>query len=160
MYDPMTLDESYLAPPLDDGGGTRLPRPPEPDECFSCGSTPALPTVFERNVGLLVLARSRVEGASYCKGCGTDAYRRCQSWNLGYGWWGLYAVLLNAWALFKNARQFRKVKALPPAYTRDPNVVTPRQVPSDGGRRIPERPGMWIAFGILALWIFVANTVD
>ncbi len=145
----MTLHGSYVVP--------RLPRA---DECSACGSTPAVPTVFERHTGLVVLMRETREAASYCRGCGTDAYRRCQSWNLGYGWWGLFSFVLTFASLFRNARQFRKVKALPPAFTRDADVVTARQFPSDGGRRIPERAGMWIALGILALWIVVANAVD
>ena len=131
-------------------------RRPGPGECASCGCTPATPTQFKRQTGMLLMSRQWTERASYCKGCARDAFRRCQNWCLTQGWWGLIAAILNLGWLYANWNQMSRLATMPEGSARDPWVVTPRQQPSDGGKPLPLRPGVWVT---VAFVLFIALTV-
>lgn len=131
-------------------------RRPGPGECQACGCTPAAPTQFKRQTGMLLMSRQWTERATYCKGCARAAFRRCQDWCLTKGWWGFIATILNLGWLAANAKQMSRLATMPDANARDPWVVTPSQQPSNGGSPLAARAGVWVT---VALALVVLATV-
>jgi hypothetical protein len=126
-------------------------RRPGPGECAACGCSPAAPLQLKRHSGYVLMSRTWTERASYCQGCATDAYRRCQNWNLTRGWWGFVSTILNITCLLGNQKAFHALRGMPPAHNRDPQVVTPRQQPSNGGSSLWARSGVWATLGFVVL---------
>jgi len=130
-------------------------RRPADGECFSCGWSPAAQTVFTRQAGMVLMNKHWTERASYCKGCATEAYRRCQAWNLARGWWGVISFFMNIVALVNNSRQMGRLRDMPPPQQRAPEVVTPRTTPSDGGQPVFARPESWVLVAVVLLIVLV-----
>jgi hypothetical protein len=133
-------------------------RGPGPGECARCGFSPAAGTTFVRQTGMLVMNRRVTESAVYCKGCATDAYRRCQAWCLGLGWWGVISFFMTWGALFHNAREMKRLAAMPGPMDRAPDVSAPRATPSDGGPPLIQRPYTLVLVGVILLAVVLALT--
>ena len=131
-------------------------RPPGPEECERCGYAPAMRTTFRRQTGAVLAAWTRTDRATLCRSCATAAFRRDQNASLLLGWWGVWSFPTTFVVLVRNARQMRRVRALPEPWTRDPSVVTPLPMPADPGPPLVRRAGFWLVTTFLVA-VLVAN---
>lgn len=115
-----------------------------------CGYAPAIPVVFRRQTGAVVVGFTATERGSLCRSCATAVYRRFQNRTLLLGWWAPWSFVMSFFVLFRNARQMRRVRALPEPWTRDPSVVAPQEYPEDPGPPLVRRGGFWLVALFLA----------
>jgi hypothetical protein len=114
-------------------------------------------TAFVRQTGMLVMSRRVTERATLCRECATDAYRRCQAWNLALGWWGHFSFFMTFGALRRNAHEMRRVRAMPAPMERAADVVTPRTTPSAGAPLV-QRPLTLVLVAFLLVVLALALT--
>jgi hypothetical protein len=140
MVLPPTGPGPMPGPPPLQPGEVMATRPPGPEECHVCGSTPARRVVFLSMSGLLVFYQlTRVRG-EFCRDCGLNAYHARQRVTLMFGWWHLGGFLAPLFILNNRIRARRFTKLDPPLAT--PGVLGEAPTPLDPGRKLIPLP--WV----------------
>lgn len=123
-------------------------RPPHEEECFLCGSTPAVPVSLRRQVGLLLVRRSYAIDETLCRDCGLAMQRDWTARTLWTGWWGLISIFANFGALLTNLGAWETLRQLGPPERRDHAVASPLSRPLATGKPLWQRPAV---LGFVAL---------
>ena len=125
----------------------------DPGRCQQCGAGPALPVVFRRATGMILMFRMHRSEATLCRSCGLAIGRAQQSKTLITGWWGLVSFFCNIWFVLRNAVTLLRLGRL----SQPTGGVRPSLVP---GRSAFLRSGAIFAVLLLGAWIFIANGSD
>lgn len=128
------------------------PRPPGTSECLICGCAPAEPATFRFVQTFLIWVSTGTLTGSFCRACGLDVFRDCQSRSLTRGWWGIGIFALPFVAVANVLARRGVVDQGAPCY-RDINVVTPADQPLLPGKPVFRRPSV-LAVTILVLAVF------
>ena len=117
------------------------PRPPGPSECLICGCSPAEPATFRFVQTFLIWLSTGTLTGSFCRACGLEVFRDCQSRTLTRGWWGIGIFALPFFAVANVLARRSVINQGGPSY-RDINVVTPADQPLLPGKPVFRRPSV------------------
>lgn len=105
-----------------------------PDTCQICRSAPAARITIRRHVGLLVLMRSRRVQLTLCREHGDEIVGDWTRKTLVQGWWGIFSIPVNVYALATNIGASRELRRLPHAH-----LVAPERRVANSGFEIERR---------------------
>jgi hypothetical protein len=123
------------------------PLDADPSSCEFCGCGPAIDQTLRECVGMLVVFSWRTYEVRACRTCGTAIAEDSLNSTMVKGWWGVFAVVANLWAITCNVTARQAFGALP----------TP---PLGGGQLAPgapllRRPGLWVTAAVV-VWFAVS----
>ena len=82
--------------------------------CQVCGAQPALPVELRQITGFVLAWRHRTWRHVLCRSCGLATGRMVQDRTLLTGWWGVFAIFGNLWAVTGNAIRLVRLRRLDP----------------------------------------------
>ena len=114
-------------------------------KCRYCWTVPAEDAEFRRNTGLILLWKSEIDPGPYCRQCGIAAFRSTTNHSLKAGWWGVFAVVGNLYAIARKLVNRNKILKMHPIEGADPAREGPPMF---------RRGGVYVAAAGAALFCF------
>lgn len=124
-------------------------RDPGPDECWVCGSAPAVDVRFRQESGRLVWRVRRWIDGPFCRTCGTAVFRAMTNRTLVTGWWGLISFFQNLASVVANLAAYSRIRRLEAPRPNPGWVLSLTDRPLDPGRPLWRRSGVWFAAALL-----------
>jgi hypothetical protein len=121
--------------------------------CEHCGASPATHVTFRQVTGLVLAWRVRKVPVVACGPCAVAVGRQVQQRTLVTGWWGVFATVVNLWALVRNGVELRRAARLP-------RPVATMRPPLAAGRPVMLRPAMLVPLGIVGVFVAALAAAD
>lgn len=134
-------------------------RPPRfADGCEMCGLAPARKFTFQQITGQIFRDLVRTFEARLCRDCAQAIGREMQSKTLITGWWGVFAILRNVYAIGNNTYGLLLAGRMPPISSSGNYVASPLPV----GAPLFKRLRTWVGLGVTAtiVGIIISGGVD
>lgn len=112
------------------------------DECQVCGASPARLSKFSSMRGLVILLVARTHKGRWCRDCAEAQYRNAQVFTLGWGWWGIFSLLLTPVTLLINLSERTKARRIGAPRNRKAPALSP-------GKPVRQRPQFYVACAVV-----------
>lgn len=119
------------------------------DSCELCGSIPSKRVSFQQVTGQVFRDLIRRFDAQLCRDCAQAVGREMQSKTLVTGWWGVFAVFRNLYAIASNSNSLINASRIAPPVSPSGYVTYPLPI----GEPLFRRPRTWVGWAIVAALI-------
>ncbi len=135
-------------------------RPPGPQECTLCGSSPARYFRFTHQSAFVFRAVLYGTEAVLCRTCARALGRLHQNRTLWRGWWGVLSFFRNLLVVTRNTVGLVRAALLARPSPPDDEVAAPLPFPLPDGRPVWLRSGVWMVAAAVTVFAIYAATTD